>query len=148
MIYTDGGCEPNPGAGAWAWVRLDADGSRSEKCGSEANTTNNRMELRAAIEALRDVPASVPDAVTVYSDSRYVIDGATKWIRGWKRRGWTTTNKEPVKNRDLWEQLDAATLTRTVRWQWVRGHTGNEHNERCDTLTLLARKGLQDVLRE
>jgi ribonuclease HI len=133
-LYTDGGCEPNPGLGAWAWVRVD--GSVTvEDCGSEPDTTNNRMELRAVIEGLNALPTS-GIRVVVYSDSRYVIDGASKWVHNWKRRDWRTKTKQPVKNQDLWMALDTASSRHVVTWRWCKGHAGVAFNERCDELTM------------
>jgi ribonuclease HI len=127
-IYTDGACRGNPGPGGWAAV-IVRNGATEEIGGHEAHTTNQRMELRAALEALRHVPAAEP--VTLYSDSQYLQNGMTGWVSGWKKRGWLTAEKQPVKHRDLWEELDRLAGTR-VTWRWVRGHAGNERNERAD----------------
>ncbi len=133
-IYSDGGCRPNPGAGAWAFVLLDGEEFRG--CGGEAETTNNRMELTAAIEALeaclRRNGSGTP--VRFHIDSQYVRNGITSWISGWKRKGWKSSTGEPVKNIDLWQRLDACHRALTVEWIWVKGHAGNEYNEICDTL--------------
>src|SRR5688500_13950964 len=140
-IFTDGACEGNPGRGGWAWVRVEADGTVREECGGEpATTTNNRMELRAAIEALNAL--TTPAAVRLCSDSRYVVDGMTKWIANWKRRGWMTKREgECVLNRDLWMALDAAAARHRVEWRWVRGHAGDPHNERADWLATSIARG-------
>lgn len=133
--YTDGGCHGNPGPGGWAYV-LSFDGSYEEQYGYHPETTNNRMELTAVIEALRHVrtlsgPASTLD---LYTDSQYVRNGITHWIHRWKKNGWKTAGKKPVKNRDLWQPLDELAQTLTVSWHWVEGHAGVELNERCDEL--------------
>jgi len=137
-IFTDGACEGNPGRGGWAWVRVEADGTVREECGGEpATTTNNRMELRAAIEALNAL--TTPAAVRLCSDSRYVVDGMTKWIANWKRRGWMTKREgECVLNRDLWMALDAAAARHRVEWRWVRGHDGHPQNEYANHLATRA----------
>jgi ribonuclease HI len=129
-IVTDGASTGNPGPGGWAALII-RDGAVEELGGHEPNTTNNRMEMRAVIEALRRVPADAP--VQVFTDSRYVMDGATKWVRGWQRRGWTTASGDPVKNRDLWETL-VELAGKRVQWQHVRGHAGHPENERANTI--------------
>jgi ribonuclease HI len=140
-VFTDGGCSGNPGPGGWAFVLVADDQIIAEKWGAEKNTTNNRMELTAAIaalEAVRDMTASgqaAPDRITVYTDSQYVQKGMTEWIHGWKKKQWQTSGKEAVKNQDLWQRLDGLTGQSTVVWVWIRGHTGNELNERCDRMT-------------
>ena len=137
-LYTDGACATSDGTGGWAWMLVDADGRLlGEASGSEAATTSNRMELRAAIEALRPrtlVPARAFDAIVVRSDSRYLVDGFTKWLPEWKKRGWKTGDGQPVKNHDLWELLDAAVAALSVetRWSWIRGHNNETWNVRCD----------------
>ena len=131
-IYTDGGCHGNPGAGGWGAVLLDGM-NEIELSGGENMTTNNRMELRAGIEALR----ALPDGATVdfYTDSQYMKNAFTKyWLRNWKRNGWKTANKNPVLNQDLWMALDELISTRAVKFNWVKGHAGNFFNERCDVL--------------
>jgi len=128
-IWTDGGAEPNPGTGAWACV-ITGDEDR-ELCGGELGTTNNRMEMTAAIRALEAVPAGAK--VTVHTDSEYVKKGITTWIKGWKAKGWKSRTGL-VKNRDLWQRLDALSSDRRVTWEWTRGHAGDVHNERCDAL--------------
>jgi ribonuclease HI len=129
-IYTDGACIGNPGPGGWAAL-IEADGQREELSGAAPQTTNNRMELTAVIEALRRVPPPTP--VRVITDSQYVMQGLTRWLPGWRRRGWRTANGQPVLNRDLWEQLVALDGGR-VRWEWVRGHQGHPGNTRVDAL--------------
>jgi ribonuclease HI len=134
-IFTDGACLGNPGPGGWAaLLRLSA--TERELSGAEPATTNNRMELTAAIEALAALKR--PCAVTLYADSRYVIDGATKWLRSWKARGWKTADRQPVKNVDLWQRLEIAAAPHRIDWQWVRGHDGHPENERVDQLARAA----------
>lgn len=134
-IFTDGACLGNPGPGGWAaLLRLGA--TEKEISGGEPATTNNRMELTAAIMALEALKR--PCRVTVFSDSRYVIDGATKWLRSWKARGWKTADRKPVANVDLWQRFEAAVLPHRVEWQWVRGHDGHVENERVDLLARAA----------
>jgi ribonuclease HI len=136
VVHTDGACSGNPGPGGWGAI-LDYNGTRKELSGGEAQTTNNRMELTAAIEALRALKRSVK--VEMHVDSQYVKDGITKWIHGWKRNGWKTADKKPVKNAELWQALDEAIQTHDISWHWVKGHAGHEHNERADEL---ARQGM------
>lgn len=137
-IYTDGGCWGNPGPGAWAFVaRTDA--GLHEESGADRATTNNRMELTAVIRSLEYLRASGGGAGSVvHTDSQYVKNGITVWIRSWKKNGWKTSGKDPVKNRDLWETLDALASGLDLRWAWVKGHAGNELNERCDELVGMA----------
>lgn len=130
-IYTDGACKGNPGPGGWGALMRTADHEK-ELFGGEANTTNNRMELKAVIEALTALTR--PCAVVVHTDSQYVQKGISEWIHGWKARGWKTAAKAPVKNVDLWQALDAAQARHTIEWRWVRGHNGHEGNERADGL--------------
>lgn len=133
-IYTDGGCSGNPGPGGWAFV-LIADGEETEGSGGEANTTNNRMELKAVISALTLAGKTAPGApIALWTDSQYVKNGITQWIKSWKRNGWLTADKKPVKNRELWEVLDALTARLSPSFSWVKGHAGHEYNERCDAL--------------
>lgn len=133
-FYTDGACSGNPGPGGWGTVVYFNDGSVYEMGGAETPSTNNRMELLAAIQALKVFKASGQNqAVTLYTDSRYVIDGITKWIKGWKKKGWKTAQGKAVLNQDLWETLDQLNLP-LVDWQYVQGHSGNEGNERCDAI--------------
>ncbi len=134
-IATDGACRGNPGPGGWAAIIRDQDGER-ELYGSDPDTTNNRMELLALIHALRTLPES--SSVRVKSDSQYLIKGCTEWISSWKRRGWRTTDKKPVKNQDLWQELSQLMELHSLEWQWVRGHSGDPDNERADALANLA----------
>ena len=140
-IYTDGGCSGNPGPGGWAYVVIKDNTLLSEKWGAEESTTNNRMELLAAISALEDLALLCPEAsnksegITIYTDSQYVQKGITSWMKDWKNRGWKTADKKPVKNQDLWLRLDILTSGFSLSWVWVKGHAGNEFNERCDKLT-------------
>nr|WP_211368696.1 ribonuclease HI [Sphingomonas carotinifaciens] len=130
-IATDGACKGNPGPGGWgALIRSGT--HEKELSGGEPNTTNNRMELMAAIEALNALKR--PCAVTLSTDSRYVMDGLTKWIHGWKRNGWRTADKKPVKNAELWQALVAAAERHEIKWLWVKGHAGHPDNERADKL--------------
>ena len=138
-IYTDGACSGNPGPGGWGAI-LVYGGVEKELSGGAAQTTNNRMELMAAIVALETLKR--PMKVRVTTDSVYVKDGITKWIHGWKKNGWRTASKAPVKNEDLWKRLDASLATHTVEWRWVKGHSGHAENERVDEL---ARKGVDSV---
>jgi ribonuclease HI len=132
-IYSDGACQGNPGPGGWAAVLLYGEKVK-EISGGEAATTNNRMELRAALEALRLL--KVACKVQFYTDSEYLRQGISSWVRGWKARGWMTQEKKPVKNVDLWRALDAACGGHRVEWHWVKGHDGNRYNERCDLLAV------------
>jgi ribonuclease HI len=130
-IFTDGACKGNPGPGGWgAWLKNGE--HEKEICGGEPNTTNNRMELMAVIEALTALTR--PCDVVLHTDSQYVQKGISEWIHGWKKRGWKTAAKEPVKNADLWQALDAAQARHKVEWRWVRGHNGHPGNERADQL--------------
>ena len=135
-IYTDGACSGNPGPGGWGAVLL-YNGERKEICGGEIDTTNNRMELEATIQALQALKRR--STVALFTDSRYVTDGITQWIDSWKARGWRTAGKKPVKNMDLWQLLDAQTSNHDVTWHWVKGHDGDRENERAD---MLARRGI------
>jgi ribonuclease HI len=130
-IYSDGACKGNPGAGGWGAL-LVADGHRKEICGGEANTTNNRMEMTAVIRALESLKR--PSTVEVHTDSQYVQKGVSEWMAGWKRRNWRTAAGQPVKNQDLWLQLDALSQLHRIEWKWVRGHNGPPENERADEL--------------
>lgn len=136
VIYTDGGCHGNPGPGGWGIVVI-ADGFAKQLSGGEKLTTNNRMELCAAIAALsvvKNTPSFAGRPITVNIDSQYVKNGITTWIKSWKAKGWKTADKKPVKNQDLWEQLDALNSQLTVTWNWVKGHAGIQYNEVCDQL--------------
>ena len=140
-IWTDGACSGNPGPGGWAAIMVSGAASK-ELHGGEPDTTNNRMELMAAIVALEALKR--PSAVDVNTDSKYVKDGVTSWIHSWKARGWRTADKKPVKNVDLWQRLDAARTPHDVTWRWVKGHAGNALNERADEL---ARMGMAPFLK-
>jgi ribonuclease HI len=131
IIHTDGACSGNPGPGGWGAI-LEYNGHRRELKGGEADTTNNRMELTAAIEALNALRR--PCEIELHTDSQYMRDGITKWIHGWKRNGWRTSAKKPVKNAELWQALDAAIQRHEVSWHWVKGHAGHDLNERADEL--------------
>ena len=137
IIYTDGACSPNPGTGGWAAVVLKNGALYGELSGREEETTNNRMELTAALQGLRSLQEQY--RVTLITDSTYVKNGITSWITGWKRRGWLTADRQPVKNRDLWEQLVVEIERHQVHWQWVRGHSQNRWNEHADQLAVAAR---------
>jgi ribonuclease HI len=130
-LFTDGACKGNPGPGGWGAI-LRMGKHEKELSGGEAETTNNRMEMTAVIRALNALIE--PCAVTVHTDSRYVIDGMTKWIEGWKRKGWVNASKQPVRNQDLWHDLIEAVKHHQVEWQWVKGHNGHTENERADQL--------------
>ncbi|RYC32606.1 ribonuclease HI [Lichenibacterium minor] len=140
-IWTDGACSGNPGPGGWGAI-LRLAGADRELKGGAPDTTNNRMELMAAITALQSLDER--SDVDLHTDSQYVRGGITGWMAGWKRNGWRTADKKPVKNMELWQQLDAATARHTVRWHWVKGHAGHPENERAD---LLARQGMAPFLR-
>ena len=135
-IYTDGACSGNPGPGGWG-VLIIKDGDEREMSGGDKQTTNNRMEMLAALEGLKATADA--GSVNLYTDSQYLKNGITQWITGWKRNGWKTAAKKPVKNQDLWQALDAATEGREINWRWVKGHAGDPGNERADAL---ARAGL------
>jgi ribonuclease HI len=134
-IYTDGACSGNPGPGGWGAILIYGD-TRREISGGEAHTTNNRMELLAAIEALETLKR--PCRVDVFTDSQYLRQGVTSWIHGWKARGWRTADKKPVKNEDLWRRIDAARTRHTVEWHWVKGHASDPLNNRVDALAVAA----------
>ena len=134
-IYTDGACRGNPGPGGWAAL-LIAGKERKEVSGAQMTTTNNRMELMGAIGGLGTLKRRC--AVRLYTDSKYVMQGYTQWLPGWKARGWRTASREPVKNRDLWEQLEACAAKQDIEWHWVKGHSGHELNEYVDQLANLA----------
>jgi len=140
IVHTDGACRGNPGPGGWGAV-LEWDGHHRELKGGETETTNNRMELKAAIEALAALKRRC--RVELYTDSEYVRQGITQWMDNWKARGWKTAAKKPVKNRELWEALDAQCQRHTVNWHWVKGHDGNPGNERADEL---ANAGIDEML--
>jgi ribonuclease HI len=138
-IYTDGACRGNPGPGGWGAV-LIAGKHRKEIFGGEPETTNNRMELTAAIEALNALKGS--RSVLLHTDSKYVMQGITEWMANWKKRGWKTASKQPVKNQDLWIALDEAIGRHDVHWRWVKGHAGNQGNEDADAL---ANRGIDEL---
>jgi len=131
VIYTDGACRGNPGPGGWGALIKDGSGQR-ELSGAENQTTNNRMEMTAALMALKSLPDG--SAADLYTDSEYVMKGLNEWLPGWKLRGWKTAAKKPVKNQDLWQALDEANARHKVRWHWVKGHAGNDGNEYVDRL--------------
>ena len=141
FAYTDGACSGNPGPGGWGALLVAREGDEvvreRELSGGEAMTTNNRMELVAAISALEGLAR--PSRITVVTDSAYVKNGVTAWLHGWKRNGWKTSTKKPVKNEDLWRRLDAAQARHEVHWEWIKGHAGHPENERADAL---ARRGM------
>ena len=140
-IYTDGGCLGNPGQGGWAYVMLletfQGEKIIAQNKGGEKDTTNNRMELTAVISALRALKTmnDVSHKATLYTDSQYVQKGITEWIQTWKRNSWKTSDKKPVKNKDLWTELDSLAGEFSVNWEWVKGHAGNRYNELCDRMT-------------
>jgi len=131
IIYTDGACKGNPGPGGWGAL-ITHNGESVELCGGDADTTNNRMELMAAIKAFESLDK--PSSVQVNADSKYLLDGIISWLPNWKKRGWKTATKAPVKNEDLWRRLDSAIQSHDVNWTWVKGHSGNPGNERADQL--------------
>ena len=145
FAYTDGACSGNPGPGGWGVVLEAWEGETLVKArdlsGAEAETTNNRMEMMAAIAALEALER--PSALTVVTDSKYLKDGITGWIHGWKKNGWKTAARKPVKNADLWQRLDAAQTRHQVKWAWIKGHAGHEQNERADDLARAAIKALK-----
>ena len=144
VIYTDGACKGNPGPGGWGALLRAADGAEKELCGGELDTTNNRMEMMAVIEALSALKR--PCQVILFVDSQYVLKGMTEWLHGWKAKGWRTAAKQPVKNVDLWQRLDALVhqSEHRIEWQWVKGHAGDPGNERADAL---ANRGVEQLSR-
>jgi len=138
VIYTDGACSGNPGPGGWG-VLMQFNGKEKTLNGGEPDTTNNRMEMMAAIKALEAIKPGYRGDITLWTDSTYVMKGITEWIHGWKKRGWKKSDKKPVVNMDLWKQLDMLNAERDVTWKWVKGHAGIEGNERADEL---ARAGM------
>lgn len=138
-IFSDGACKGNPGIGGWGAL-LRAKGKERELCGGEPHTTNNRMELMAAIMALETLTRACN--VRLHTDSKYVLQGITEWLPGWKQRGWKTASKQPVKNDDLWRRLDTAVSRHQIDWVWVKGHSGHDGNERADAL---ANRGIEEL---
>lgn len=137
-LYTDGACSGNPGPGGWAFIlRHPASGKEINRAGGERETTNNRMEMMAVIEGLRSLTRS--SIVELYSDSQYVLKGLNEWLKGWKAKGWKTADKKPVKNQDLWIELDALKAKHSVTFHWVRGHNEHPENEECDRMAVEAR---------
>jgi ribonuclease HI len=132
-IYTDGACSGNPGPGGWAALLMFGERKR-EISGGATETTNNRMELQATIEALKQLKE--PCDIALYTDSKYVLQGFTEWLSGWKKKGWKTADKKPVKNVDLWQALDAIAAQHKIKWHWVKGHSGDAHNDRVDALAV------------
>ena len=141
-IYTDGACRGNPGPGGWG-ASLRYNGHQKDLYGAEAETTNNRMELTAVIQGLEAL--SRPHPVKIYSDSKYVLEGITKWLPNWKKKGWKTAARKPVKNAELWQQLDALVQQNTVTWEWVKGHSGHDGNEYAD---MLANRAIDEMLKK
>ena len=137
-IYTDGACSGNPGPGGWGAVILDQDDKQKNISGSEKNTTNNRMELLAAIMSLKKIKTN--SEVVIFTDSAYVKNGITEWMKNWKKNGWKNSSKKPVKNKDLWEKLDKLCEANSVSWKWVKGHSTNEFNNLADELATKAIK--------
>ena len=137
-IYTDGACSGNPGPGGWGAVILDQDDKQKNISGSEKNTTNNRMELLAAIMSLKKIKTN--SEVVIFTDSTYVKNGITEWMKNWKKNGWKNSSKKPVKNKDLWEKLDKLCKANSVSWKWVKGHSTNEFNNLADELATKAIK--------
>lgn len=137
-IYTDGACSGNPGPGGWGAVILDQDDKQKNISGSEKNTTNNRMELLAAIMSLKKIKSN--SEVIIFTDSTYVKNGITEWMKNWKKNGWKNSSKKPVKNKDLWEKLDKLCEANSVSWKWVKGHSTNEFNNLADELATKAIK--------
>ena len=140
-IYTDGACTGNPGPGGWGAVIIDQDDKQKNISGSEKNTTNNRMELLAAIMSLKKIKTN--SEVVIFTDSTYVKNGITEWMKNWKKNGWKNSSKKPVKNKDLWEKLDKLCEANSVSWKWVKGHSTNEFNNLADELATKAIKELQ-----
>lgn len=140
-LYTDGACSGNPGPGGWAYIlRHPASGKEREQAGAEIETTNNRMELIAVIRGLEALKE--PAEVDIFSDSQYVLNGLKEWMESWKKRGWRTADKKPVKNRELWEELDTLKSKHLLRFHWIRGHNEHPENERCDKLAVAAREAI------
>ena len=143
QFYTDGACSGNPGPGGWAWLRVSNGEIHAQNSGYEEQTTNNRMELLAVINALENFHKNSKQgscALEVYTDSSYVQQGITKWIKNWKKNGWRTASRQPVKNQDLWQKLDALQEVAIVSWHWLKGHSENKFNNICDELAVQAYK--------
>jgi ribonuclease HI len=140
-IYTDGSCNPNPGLGGWGYVVFEDGREPVEGCGGEKQTTNNQMEITAAVMALKSLETRTE--VTIYTDSQYVRKGITSWVKGWKRNGWMTASRKPVKNKELWQELEKSTGDHIITWKWVKGHSGNAGNELADKL---AEQGRQKAI--
>lgn len=138
IVYTDGACSGNPGAGGWAAIITGLATGEVVLSDGENQTTNNRMELMATIASLRHLSHRASQKIIIYTDSQYVKNGITAWIENWKKNGWQTAKKDPVKNIDLWQQLDELNAMLEPQWQWVKGHDGHEYNERCDQLAVQA----------
>lgn len=138
VIYTDGACSGNPGPGGWGVIMYHGR-RQKEMCGGERETTNNRMEMMAAIKAIEAIKPGFSGPTILFTDSTYVLKGITEWIHGWKKRGWKKSDKKPVVNKDLWQRLDALNSERDIQWKWVKGHAGDIGNEKADEL---ARKGI------
>ena len=136
-IYTDGACSGNPGKGGWG-AYIEAENSVEELSGYENSTTNNRMELTAVIKSLEYIQN--PVEINIFTDSKYVMEGINSWIKNWKKNNWKTSNKKPVKNKDLWEKLDSLIINQKIKWTWVKGHNGNIGNEKADFLATEAIK--------
>ena len=141
VIYTDGACSGNPGPGGWG-VLMQFGNKEKTLNGGEPETTNNRMELMAAIKALEAINPEFKGTITLWTDSTYVLKGITEWIHGWKKRGWKKSDKKPVINKDLWQRLDVLNAEKNINWKWVKGHAGVEGNERADEL---ARQGISEL---
>ncbi len=138
-LHTDGACSGNPGPGGWAFIlKHPSSGKTREESGGEPGTTNNRMEMRAVIEGLRAL--SRPSCVDLYSDSQYVLNGLKDWLKGWKAKGWKTADRKPVKNQELWMELDTLVQRHNVRFHWIRGHNEHPENEKCDAMAVAARE--------
>lgn len=145
IIYTDGGCSGNPGPGGWAFTLNGDDAYQTEQSGRDADTTNNKMELTAVIRSLESARQLGAERIIVHTDSQYVKNGITVWIHSWKAKGWKTADRKPVKNQELWMELDKLVASLPVSFQWVKGHAGIDLNERCDTLVQEEIKGLRDA---
>jgi ribonuclease HI len=145
LLYSDGACSGNPGKGGWGSVICYPDGKVQELSGGQAMTTNNRMELMGAIQALRAIQQekSASSQLIIHTDSQYVKNGVTQWVHNWKKNNWKTSSKEPVKNQELWQELDQLNRQLNPQWKWVKGHAGNHWNERCDQLAVDARNQLK-----